>query len=101
MVEFSSFGSEFVTLKIDTELLVLLSYKLRIFGIHIDGPADVFFDNQSVTKNVTLTQSVMNKRHNIICYHRVCEAQSAEVIIVVWIQGDYNQADLRTNTTLS
>ena len=66
MVEFSSFRYGFVTLKIDTELLVLLSYKLRIFGIHIDGPADVFFDNQSVTKNVTLTQSVLNKRHNII-----------------------------------
>ena len=43
----------------------------------------------------------MKKSHNVILYHRVREAQAVEVIIVVWIQGEYNQADLRTNTTLS
>ena len=100
-VESSSFGSEFVALRIATELLVSLRYKLRMFGIPIDGSADVFCDNQSVTKNVTLPQSVLNKRHNAICYHRVREAQASEIIRVGWIQGEYNQADLGTKTTLS
>ena len=77
MVEYSSFGYEFVALIIATELLVSLRYKLRMFGIPIDGPAYVFCDNHSVTKNMTLPQSVLNKRHNIFFYHRVCESQAA------------------------
>ena len=93
-VESSTFGSKFVALRIATELLVSLRYKLRMF-------ADVFCDNQSVTKNATLPQSVLNKRHNAICYHRVREAQAAGIIRVGWIQGEYNQADLGTKTTLS
>ena len=44
---------------------------------------------------------MLNKSHNAICYHRVREAQGAEVIRVGWIQGEYNQADLVTKTTLS
>ena len=64
-----------------------------MFGITIDGPVDVFCDIQSMTKNATLPQSVMNKSHNEIFYHRVRKAQAAEVIRVGWIQGEYNQAD--------
>ena len=42
-----------MALIIATELLVSLIYKLRMFGIDIGGPADVFCDNQSVMENVT------------------------------------------------
>ena len=90
-----------MALRTATELLVSLSYKLRMFDIQIDGPAAVFCDNHSVTNNLILPQLVMKKSHNVIFYHRVREAQAVEVIIVVWVQGEYNQADLRTNTTLS
>ena len=100
-VESSSFGSEFVALRITIELLIALRYKLRMFGVPIDGAADVFCDNQSVTRNATLPQSVLNKRHNAICYHRVREAQASGIVRVAWIQGEYNQADLATKTTLS
>ena len=48
-VESSSFGSEFIVLRIATEMIEELSYKLRMFGVAIDGPADVFFIiNQSL-----------------------------------------------------
>ena len=80
-----------MALRIDTDLLVSLRYKLRMFGIPIDGPADVFCDNRSMTKNLTLPQSVMKMRHNAICYHIVHEAQSTEVIKVGWIQVEYNK----------
>ena len=90
-----------MALRIAMELLVSLRYKLRIFYIPIDGPADVFFDNIYVTKNLTSPQSEMKKRHNEICYQRVREAQAAEIIRVGLIQGEYNQDDLGTKTTLS
>ena len=65
-VESSSFGSEFIALRIATEMIEGLRYKLRIFGVPINGPADVFCDNQSVVNNVSIPSSVLNKKHNFI-----------------------------------
>jgi hypothetical protein len=100
-VETSSFGSEFVALRIATELIQALRYKLRMFGIPVEGPADIFCDNQSVTKNASIPTSVLSKKHNAICYHKVREAQASGAQRVAWIQGEYNQADILTKTTLS
>ena len=41
-----------MALIIATELLISLSYKLRMFGIHIGGSSDTFCDNLSVMENV-------------------------------------------------
>ena len=100
-VESSSFGSEYIALRICTEMIEALRYKLRCFGIPIDGPCDVFCDNRSVVTNSSVPTSVLNKRHNAICYHRVREAQAADTIRVGWIEGKDNLADLFTKTTLS
>ena len=43
MVEAETFGSEFVTLYICKELIVVLRYKLRMFGVPLDGPAVLVF----------------------------------------------------------
>jgi hypothetical protein len=42
MAEAASFGSEFVALQICKALIVVLMYRLRIFGVPIDGPANIF-----------------------------------------------------------
>ena len=99
-VEASSFGSEFVALRIATEMIEALRYKLRMFGVPIVEPADVFCDNKSVADNAAIPTSMLNKKHNSICYHRVREAQASETLRVAWINGEYNQADLFTKTTL-
>ena len=95
------FGSEFIALRIATDMIESLRYKLRMFGVPIDGPADVFCDNKSVATNASVPTSILNKRHNAICYHHVREAHTAGTIRVGWIQGEYNKADLATKTTLS
>ena len=81
-------------------MIEALRYKLRMFGIPVDGPADVFCDNESVTKNASIPTSTLNKKHNSICYHKVREAQASLTLRVTWISGEYNQADLLTKTTL-
>jgi hypothetical protein len=100
-VESSSFGSEFVALRIATEMIESLRYKIRMFGVPIDGSTDVFCDNKSVVTNSSIPSSVLNKKHNSICYHKVREAQAAGTIRVGWIQGEYNKSDIATKTTLS
>ena len=51
-VETSTFGSEFTSLKNAVELVEALRYKLRMFGVPIEGPTNVFCDNELVYKNV-------------------------------------------------
>ena len=70
-MESSTFGSEFVAMRIAKDLTIALRYKLRMLGIPIDGPADVFCDNQGVAKNTSLPKSMLAKKHNAINYHAV------------------------------
>ena len=56
-VEASIFGSEFVALRIAIEMIEYLRYKLRCFGIIVEGPAEVFCDNMSVVNNWSISTS--------------------------------------------
>ena len=89
-VEASSFGSYFVALRIATEMIEALRYKLRCFRIPVGVPAEVFFDNMSVVNNSSIPTSALNKRHNAICYHSVREAQDADIIRFGLIPGGLN-----------
>jgi hypothetical protein len=95
-VETSSFGSEFVAMRIAVELLESLRYKLRMFGIPLEGPANVFCDNNSVVTNTTLPSSTLKKKHNSIAYHRVREAIAAKILRVAWVHTHKNLADILT-----
>jgi hypothetical protein len=52
-VESSTFGSEFIAMKIAIELIEGLRYKLRMMGVPIEDPCNVFCDNEAVIKNST------------------------------------------------
>ena len=97
-VEISTFGSEFVAMRIAKDMAIALRYKLRMFGIPIDGPADVFCDNQGVVKNMSLPESVLSKKHNAINYHAVQEAVAAGIMRVAKEDGETNLADLLTKS---
>jgi hypothetical protein len=45
-VETSTFGSEFTAMHIAVELIESLRYKLRMFGIPLDGPTNTIPFNQ-------------------------------------------------------
>ena len=95
-IESSSFGSEFVALRIARDMIVALRYKLRMFGIPIRGPASVLCDNQGVVKNASLPESALSKRHNAINYNVVREAVAAGIIRVGKEDGTTNLADAFT-----
>ena len=95
-VETSTFGSEYVALKTAVEMIEGMRYKLRMMGVPLDGPTNVFCDNESVVKNSTKPESALKKRHNAIAYHRCREAQAAGIIRIAFEDGDTNIADLFT-----
>ena len=78
-----------------------LRYNISKFGVNLEGTAEVYCDNKSVVKKYSVPSSVLNKRHNDICYHRVREAQASGTLRVGWIPGEYNLADLLTKTTMT
>ena len=95
-VETSTFGSEFVALRTARDMIMAMRYKLRMFGIPLDGPAQVFCDNQGVVKNTSIPESVLTKKHNAINYHAVREAAAAGVLQVHKEDTQTNLADLFT-----
>jgi hypothetical protein len=100
-VESSSFGSEFVALRIAKEMLVALRYKLRMFGVPLEGPCNVFCDNSGVVKNTSIPESTLMKKHNAINYHAIREAVAAGIIRVGKEDGLTNLADLFTKILTS
>ena len=95
-VESSTFGSELVAMRIAKELIVALRCKLRMFGIPIDGPANVCCDNQGVVKNTSLPESTLSKKHNAINCHTCREAVAAGIMRVAKEPTESNLADLFT-----
>jgi hypothetical protein len=95
-VETSTFGSEFIAMRIAVETIEAMRYKLRMFGIPLDGPANVFCDNKSVVTNCTIPESTLKKKHNAIAYHRVREAVAAHTIRIVYVHSKSNNADILT-----
>ena len=50
--------------------------------------------------NASIPTSMLNRKHNSICYHKVREAHAAGITRVGWILGEYNKSDLLTKTSL-
>lgn len=95
-VESSTFGSELVAMRAARDMIVGLRYKLRMFGVPVHGPANVYCDNQGVVKNTSLPESTLSKKHNSINYHVVREAAAAGILRVGKEPTDTNLADVLT-----
>jgi hypothetical protein len=91
--ESSTFGSEFVASRIATEQIKALRHKLRMFGVPVDGPADVFCDDQGVVKNASIPESTLSKKHNSINCSLVQESVAAGVVRVGKEDAETDLAD--------
>ena len=97
-VESSTFSSEFIAAKTCVEEISAVRYKLRMFGVPLDGPTSVLCDNESVVKNSSRIDSTLHKKHSAIAYHAVRWAVAAGVIRVAWIHTTKNLADAMTKS---
>jgi hypothetical protein len=95
-VESSTFGSELVAMRIARDLITAMRIKLKCFGVPIDGPANVFGDNEAVYKNTSNPDSTLSKKHNAINYHICREAVAAGIMRVGKEDTHSNIADAFT-----
>ena len=95
-VETSSYGSELVAMKTAVEMIEGLRYKLRAFGVPVDGPAFLFCDNQGVVFNESTPESALKRNHNAIAYHKVQASTASGAIVVFKVGTDENLSDLLT-----
>lgn len=96
-VETSTFGRVFVALlRHARDVIIALRYKLRMFGVPLEGPAQVHCDSQGVVKNASIPESLLSKKHNAINCHAVREAAATGVLQVIKEDTQTNLADLFT-----
>ena len=100
-VEASTFSAEFIVARMCLEAIEALHFKLHMFGIPIEGPADVLCDINGVVNNTQKPDSVLSKMHLSICYHHVREAVACLVAHVGKIESSHNLADLFTKCLLT
>ena len=77
-------------------MIVALRYKLRMFGVPLNGPADIFYENRGVVMNVSKPESTLQNNHNAINYHAVFEAAAAGILGFGKEDGETNLAYLLT-----
>ena len=73
-----------------------LLYKLRMFGIPIDGSDNVLCDNDAVYNNTIILESVVKKKHHSINYHRCSNAVDSDTISVSKQVNENDLSDLFT-----
>ena len=95
-VESSSFGSEFIAMKQCCEYLRGLRYKLRMFGIPVEGPSFIYGDNQSVLANTSVPDSQLKKKSQSIAYHFVREGVARDEWRTAYVNTHANSSDLLT-----
>jgi hypothetical protein len=83
-------------MRVAADMIESLRYKLHMFGVPIDGPANVYSDTEAVYKNTVLPESTLKKKHHSIAYHRCREAVAAGVMRVAKQGTEKNLADLFT-----
>ena len=97
-VESSTFGSEMIALKTAIEMIQGLRFKLRSFGVPIEGPTDVFCDNEAVTNAARKPEVTLSKKHNSVAWHIVQQAAAMKMCCMTWEHTSTNLADLLTKT---
>ena len=95
-VESSTFGSEYIAMRIAVEKIKAIRYKLRMMGVPIDGPANIFADNESVVKSSMNPEATLSKKHVSVAYHLTREAFAANIVNIYFVPSKQNLANLLT-----
>jgi hypothetical protein len=94
-VDTSTYGTELVAARIATDMAMELRYNIRMLGFELDGPVNMFGDNQSVVVSTTIPPSQLKKTIHACAYHRIREMITCGAIRFIHCQLIYNAADVQ------
>ena len=93
-METATYGLEFVAAKTAAEQIMDLRNTPRYLGVTIMTKAYMFGDNKSVVTSSTIPQSILNKRPNMLSYHRAREAIAAKILEFHWCSSSQNRSNI-------
>ena len=93
-VETATYGSEFIAARTCVEQIVDLRNYLRYLGVPIREQSYMFGDNKTVIDGSTIPHAKLHKRHNALSFHRVREAVASGMLLMYYMPGDINPADI-------
>ena len=67
-----------------------------MFGVPLDGPCNIFCDNQAIITSSMNTECTLKKKNQSIAYHKTREAVAADIILIFHERSGSNLADLLT-----
>ena len=67
-----------------------------MFCVPIDGPCNVFYDNEPVTKSSMRAESTLKKKNLSILYHQSREAVACGVMLVFFKRSARNHTNVFT-----
>ena len=91
-VESSSYGSEMVAMRLARDFIVEMRIKLKMFGVPVRGPANVYCDNKGVVSNTSIPESILTS----INYHGIRESVAAGILRVAKENNLSNLVDVLT-----
>ena len=74
----------------------ILACDIQMFGVPIEGPTDMFCDNEAVYKNSSTPDSVLHKNRHSVAYHMCQEAVTAGTCRIAKEDTETNLADIFT-----
>ena len=95
-MESSTYSSEFIALKTAVETIIAFRFKLRCFGVPIEGPINILYDNETVWNNTRTPDSRLNKKHNAISFHKLRETVAAHIVRIAHESSVTNLSDFFT-----
>ena len=92
-IETATCGSEFVAARTCVEQTIDLRATLRHLGANVNTKSHMFGDNESVVNSSTTLCTKLTKHHNLLSFHRVCEAIASGCVDFIHSPGKSNPAD--------
>ena len=81
-----------------TDMIEASFYKLKMFGVPIEGECRVLGDNEEVMKAGSNPDARLSKKHNSIAFHRIREYVASGMMIIYHEKGESDFSDLITKS---
>ena len=65
-----------------------------MFCVPMEGPTNIYYDNEAVCRNCSTPESTLKKKHHSIAYHRNREAVAAVMCRIMKEATGTNLSDL-------